>query len=426
MRGSRQMRKTRRHMGLLYALALAASLTGCDSTGGKEGTDIAGADGINGYIYLGSAYQNEGITTGTEQIFWSDWDSPGMRIICQDPTCGHLVYNSKTNPDPVCSAAVRNPGVFTNSIVYNGRRLIFVTSSETKSDVDEMEIGVSSITTFYTDIYECEMDGSNRRRVGSFEGSVDLSDGLIYDHVLYFSSFKKSESVKTEEYTDEYGIEGYITENADTHQLCTLDLSTMEFTGFSEREGSNFTDITKLGNHVYSMNDGGSETSVLYRLDTEDNTCEEVYKSDAPFWLAGGIDQTLLFFTQDMEEDCFYFYLYDENTGETKDLVKSPVSDACVVGDCFAVKTEYIRSGEEEDGRDYKVEYSFYNKDGELLQKAYYQRNVTLMFTVGDHLLFNLMGTDEGVGEKKDGVYVADKDELLELEEKGTYIFRGF
>lgn len=405
-------------IGLLCILMMAVAGTGCGNI--KKSEDRPSANEIEGYINLGTVYQEEGISTGEKLLYWTGWDDPGLEIICQDPTCQHSPYDSRTNPDPTCSASVKNVSILaTESMVYENSRLIFVISSD--NTYDEME-GNTLQTEYHTDIYKCAMDGSDRKKAASFDGIFDWSSGVICNDVLYFSSTRKITYTSEDEYIGEEGIPVHVTNDTYTHQLCALNLSEMKVISYTEIEGDVFFGFSVTDDYVYCINTTDDVTA-LYRIDRQTNVCDEVYRSSGHFWLNGGTGHQLMISTQNVDEGFFCYYLYDEQTQETKELLKAPSGNACVVGDRFAVMTESLHETRKDDEKDYAVAYSFYNSNGELEQEIYFKENIQFMFSVGDHLIYRLTpGEDDS---KKSGIYEVDMKNINKLEEQGTYIFSG-
>lgn len=412
-----RIKTNKKVVGLLCVLMVSVFGTGCGST--EKSEDYSSVNEIEGYVNLGTVYQEEGISTGEKLLYWTDWDDLELKIICQDPTCQHLPHNYKTNPDPTCSASVKDYVVSsTETMVYGNNRLIFEPSFETSYDE---ESGYSSQCEYHTDIYKCAMDGSDRKKVASFDGIVDLNAGVICNDVLYFSSTKKITYTYGGDYIDEDGISGVFSSSAYTHQLCSLNLSEMNVTTYIV-EGDFYTGFSVTDDYVYCTNTADDVTA-LYRINRQTDECDEVYRSDGYFYLNGGIGHQLMISTQNADDGCFDYYLYDEQTQETKELLKGPSGNACVVGDRFAVMTESLKQTKNDDEKDYAVTYSFYNSDGELDQEIHFKDQVQLMFSIGDHLIYNLTPSEDF--SKKSGIYEADLKNIDQAIEQGTYIFSG-
>lgn len=401
----------------------AGDETASGNAQGTEGEAISAVgNDIQGYLYMGTMYQEEGITTGSELIYWMEWDGSSPEIICQDPTCAHIPYNSKYNPDPTCSAAVINSAVLNvGSMVYGDNRLIFEYSTDTTAYNEE---GSPKTVEYRTDIYICAMDGSNRKKAASIDGSINFSSGIICDDILYFSNFRKQTQIAEEEFVDEDGIPGTAYSTVRTYQLCGLNLSDLTCSIYAEVEGDMFFDFSVTEDYVYCVNDSNEEY-VLYRVDRHTGVCEEVYRSAEIFYLNGAAEHYLLFSTWDVKEGYFFFYLYDEQTGEVQELLKSTSNDSCAVGDGFAIMTERVKDTRDDDTKDYDVAYALYSADGTLGEELYFKDNIQFWFLLGKRLIYHITPVEDSESEdskRKMGFYAVDLEDIGQLEEQGRYI----
>ena len=80
----------------------------------------------DGYIYFGKTYQGTGISYPKDGLIYSYPITGGSaKIICTDPSCLHRPFDTVSNPDPSCSAAVRGEFSDFNTLTtvnYKGRR----------------------------------------------------------------------------------------------------------------------------------------------------------------------------------------------------------------------------------------------------------------------------------------------------------------
>jgi hypothetical protein len=224
----------------------------------------------NGRIFWDNVYQESGITLKQDgRIYEASWDNPSAEIICTDPSCIHRAYNETTNPDPTCGAAVSGNYSSTfalNSFLYKGQRVVLYSYTER---VEELEIN------YYTEVYVCDLDGENRKKVADLDGVIYSFDGLIQDGYLYCTIQKKVTQYPSEEVRDGQTLS--VLRNQVDAYLCSINLDTWEEITL-EPKVQNGTDMPYwmcfyyTDGGVYCV--GGDEN--LYRIDTETQTGESL------------------------------------------------------------------------------------------------------------------------------------------------------
>jgi aspartate 1-decarboxylase len=309
------------------------------------------------------------------------------------------------------------------SIIDGDKRLLFVDSSDNTYDDDGTEH-----TAYHTKVFECDMDGSNRKSLATFDGQwTDYKSSVIYENKLYFSNVKGyTSTIAGYQADDEYGIPGTVVDSFNTNQLCSLDLDTWELKVYAEEDGNNgFQNLVFTDDALYFVFMTTDYEYILYRLDLEQDTCEELYRSDTTsFVLNGAIGHQLLIAVYNNETKRYDHYLYNEETGQKTMLAEGACAEACVVGNRFAIMTEDVRDTRNREDIDYVETYVFFDADGNELETVHYDQNFFFLFTLDDHVLYDFTtGEDD---EQKSGVYEVKLSELQNIREKGRYVYSGW
>lgn len=375
-------------------------------------------------VYYNVVYQLEGITASNGVIHSASWEDLTFEIICTDPTCTHERYGSLTNPTPTCSAVTTQNVTFNiESILYGGKRLLFVRTSEA---IEYDEYGAVSKQCHKTDVYECDLDGKNRKKLTSFDGSwTGSTAGIICNNKLYFNNARNITYEVVDTYVDQNGNIGYEYIQYETCEFCSLDLETMEFVSYATKEKTNgwFGYFVITDNYLYCAIMDNDET-ILYRLDLKTNICEEVYRDSNMFLPEEAIGSNLLI-AYNIGEDKWNIYLYNEETKTTKKILTDMGSHyCCILENQFAIMTETVSETEKDDEKDYVVEYSFFDESGNLTKKVHYNENIQFLFTLGEHLIYSI-----GPNEKSDkevGIYEISIEDIEEIEDNGRYIVGGY
>lgn len=381
-------------------LSAAVLLSGCASQGNisevlqneqsESGTDIQAQDAQraenedgqsasdNGYIHYGNVYQESGITLGDELLYAADWENTTAEIICTDPACLHEPYDESSNRNPECSAAVTgnwNVDIFLHSFLYEGRRIILSCSGEEGDTEGEIN--------YITDIYSCEPDGTDRRKVASIDGAISSFAGLVYDGYLYGTVSKKYIQTEVGQKMED-GTVVHVMETSSEDVLCSLNLDTWELTEFETKAGdkpfSYWPAIFYMDDSVYCA----ASDEDVYRIDVRTQTGEclpDVYRNTE-----AGADGRLLY--PRSTGDAYQIMAYDVDTGEEECFVASQYESYPSI---FAMGDLILTECGSETEEGWSVLCTIYDPEGNVRGEFTYDQSLFPIYPVGEHIVFPIL-----------------------------------
>ena len=408
---------------LLLGLFLAGA--GCGDSRQAENAKHASQGGETehppktGALHDSYFYEGDGIVISSgERFMYSDWGPVEFDYICMDPTCSHLSAG--------CSArAVSNEGEMLNdfSLLYEDRLIILHAYREVDAETWSNEDSGTEITeyhdVYYTEVYEADPDGSNRRKKTTFPGAISNTiisyTAVLVDGKLYFGG--PTEDWSRWEY-ENYG-ENMTSSFGFSDAIYCLDLNdyTLEtFAVTKEKEGmGDMYQLYEYDGMIYAIESSFQEDrAVWYRIDPAAGGCEEILRFDSDVArFCGAIGDTV-------------YYYYDANSSEklyARDIAAGAEEQEImrVAGENMDVMA-FILDGQilfrterslEEGSR--MTEYAVLDRDGNLLDTIRYNDYIVFLDVVGDKLIYFRMGSDWEH-------WWADKADLEDLVEKGTQV----
>ncbi|MDE6639021.1 MAG: hypothetical protein K2K63_00660 [Acetatifactor sp.] len=404
-------------MTLLFILFLAG--TGCGDgrqveeptyTSQKGGTETVSKTGLLSFGYF---YGEEGIVLSSRKRFlFSNWEPLEFDYICVDPTCSHMTGN--------CSArTISGAGDAQNDfgLLYQGRLIILHAYSQFVSNESSETVWDYS-TVYQTDVYEANPDGSNRRKMVTFQGAIDSPiipyAAVLADGKLYFGG-----AIEVRNRTG-YDIQGGGLTNGSwiSDAVYCLDLNdyTLETFAVTEDRGGlgNQYQFYEYDSMIYGIISNFQEDSaVWYRIDPAVGGCEEILCFDSNVArFCGAIGDTV--------------YYYYENSGKTlyaKDIAAGAKEREImtITGEDMFVNT-FILDGQIlfmtdccTEGEERMTEYAVLDRNGEYIDTIRYDDHVSFLDAVGEKLIYFRMYSD------CDEWWV-DKETLIDLTEKGVPI----
>ena len=418
----------------LGALLLILSLSGagCGSGAGEKSPEQVpqpGSTGVvvrTGVLHDGYFYEEDGIVVSSgERFLYSDWEPVDFDYLCMDPSCSHLGAG--------CSAhAVSNEGKVTNdfSFLYRDRLIILHTYCEVDSEtVTGEDAGTEMMITevresYYTDVYEADLDGSNRRKKADFQGGISNTvtaySAVLADGKLYFGG--PAERNSRWKYTD--GGANMTSSFWLSDAIYCLDLEnyTMEtFAVTQDKEGQgDMYQLYEYDGMIYAVVSSFlDDRAVWYRIDPAAGTCEEFLRFDANVArFCGAIGDTVYYFYEDSPKTLYARDIAEEAaereimtvTGEDMHVI------AFVLDGQLLIQTDRVYEGENR-----MTEYALLDRDGNLLNTIRYDDYIVFLDAFGDKLIYFRMGSS---GWEH---WWADKEALTELVEAGTKLgpFQG-
>lgn len=406
-------------------LILVFALAGCGNrrqTGEPGKTPQAGEaenDSQTGKLIYGYFFEKEGIALSAgERFMYSDWDTLEFDYICMDPTCNHLTGS--------CSArALSGEGELGKDfcVVYQNRLVILHAYYELETEYRDSETDITN-WNYYTDVYEADLDGGNRRRKATIPGSIDIPWGpyaaVLEGEKLFFGgTLKEKESV-------EYGSDGLpeTVERWNTQVIYCLDLNEYTFETLAvteEREGLNEyqCDLYEYDGMIYAtVSNFNGDCAIWYRIDPAGKECAEFLRFDSNVARFSGV----------IGDTVYYYY---DNSGKTlyaRDIAAGAEEREImsVSGDDMSMSVDVVdgkilfRTDYDFEGEERMAEYAVLDRDGNLLDTIRYDDYILPGIVVGDKMIYYKM-IDYGNYPDFE-LWWADKEDLVNLIENGVRI----
>ena len=383
-----------------------------------ERADTASKEGIMSHGYF---FEEDGIVVSSrERFLYSDWEPVEFDYICMDPTCTHRTEK--------CSARTiqdENGMLKDFSLVYQDRLIIL--HAYLQLTVNELSETVQEWNHVYqTDVYEADPDGSNRRKVAAFSGSLGSLTmsyaAVLVDGKLYFGGPSKErirmlydaqgQYLTYEEWIDDgiycldlndYTLETFaVTENKEVKEEEGYQYQLYEYDGMVYGTISNFQ--------------GGD--AVWYRIDPEAGICEEILRFDSnAAWFGGAIGDKVYYFYEDNGET---LYVRDLAAGaEEREVVtitaEGMIAMPFVLDGQLLLITDFLLEGE-----NHMAEYTVLDPEGKELDRIRYDEYINFLDVVGDRLIYFKPDSDSNWE-----TWWVDKEDLADLSEKGVRIGPG-
>ncbi len=333
----------------------------------------------DGIFYNGITIQMSGVSTNTGKIYYSQLINPDFQVICDNPTCKHI--------NKECSAYL-NENVGDCSFLYKGKRIIFLTDSNSE--------------TPYTEVYEADEDGNNRVLKTTFNGFIN--DGLTTDVInngkLYFTCFVKSHIVSTKD--------GVVTTK------CDLELGMFDFEEYEYYDMKDFDEMpSNCGFDIFKSYDGKiycryfdekKEATFLYLMNETDKSCIEKAKLEDEVGMIGVVDDNLIYikYTDYLDTN---IYIYNM---ETKENISNRQRETFDSQDFMIENHIGEKTAHEQDDGTYTMTIKIYNLEGELLEEHNSSISVMIIRQIGN-ILLNI--NNEGYIS---WVYVDDLDKVAD------------
>lgn len=370
----------------LLSVMLIVSIVciGCEKEKEPDKTYSGNLEGVIDYNYY---YNEEGIhITNCDRIMYSDWENIEFDYVCTDPICMHT-------EDTCTSYAIddeeRREDRTTFTVEYDGKLVIFEKYSVSESEeIDEKTTKYNS--KYYTDVYEAESDGSDRKLKVTIEGitesNVMFNCVIVHNGKVWFGGVKESETI-SELIKGDMG-EGYFDEKTiHSDAVYSVDLSnySVDEYVFEENKECSFDTVSFMTdkNNVYAVKQCFEENKIsVYKIDSDNNVELLFIENEKDMFTIGLLGDRLYYATT---ENLFYRNLSDVNerhifkVDEAENMLNS-----YIVGDLLAVLTAC-----EWDGDIIKnCEYTFFDANGNEINKYSYDEYFAFFQVMGDRLIF--------------------------------------
>ena len=397
-----------RRIALTALAMMMAMLTGCgktaDSTGDKQRNEdyrYSAGFGMQKVTYQpqGVSFQKYGL------IYYSEWEDDAMDVICDDPACEHNTS--------ACGAKVSNFGI---SLVHNNRRIIIDPEDaecEIINDTDRIIYGKMALM-------EADMNGSNRKKVLTFDMNLPIVSGIVYDDRLYVAGIQSTyehqvyNGLVYDESIGDY-VPQYTCEQTYSEAVLCIDLNTYEVTEVFRAD-----DVVHAHNFMFCADEKaayvymcsllsfdeesfeGEYCFALYQIDGENLTKVTEQTTKNINWYICGMDDGRLLFIYNHSQGKELGELdgmFCVNNGQIEKLEGKSICSSLLDGRTYAVKTEDDR---------YIVE--FYELEADtLIETIEYPQQLSYIGLYWGKLVYWLPGSGSGK------YYFADIKDLKKL-----------
>ena len=407
------MGKRIRFVTLFLILCLAG--TGCGD--GRQAEDPAQAETAlkAGALSYGYFFEEDGIVVSSlERFMYSDWDPVEFDYICMDPTCSHLADSCSAH---TLSGELEIKRDF--SLLYQDKLIILhaywqLTINELSEAAEEW------ITVYQTDVYEADLDGSNRRKKATFSGSI-YDPGMTYaailaDGKLYFGGpTKERERIELGDQGEWLAFENWVSDAIYCLDLNDYTLETFAVTENKEGTAAAYMhQFYEYDDMIYGIiSNFQGDSAVWYRIDPEAGVCEEIMCFDSNVArFHGAIGNTVYYWYENSWQTLYARDLAAET--EEREIISATGEDMIVIpfvldGQLLCM-TEYRYEGE-----DRMAEYMVLDPEGNILDRIRYDDYITFLDVVGDKIMYFR-------GYPGWEVWWAEKEDLKDLLDKGVRI----
>jgi hypothetical protein len=372
---------------------------------------------------FGYLFEEDGIylTSSENRMMSTTWDDVDFEYICADLTCDHKGEG--------CSAKLvdHGDGIISSGfgVKYQDKLIIFDSYAELKSSdsVETDEDFYASDFRYKTDVYEANLDGTNRVKKLEFDGSIEatyVSNAVaLIDNKIFFGGPLRD---YTETPINEDGTTGEPTIEYDG-AVYEVDLD-----NYTCKTYATFTDdpdpswlysMSIYDGNIYASEYNSVENKTRwYQInpETEKDLLLKEFSTGYPL-LEGVIDDTIYY--QDDEKN-LTIYTSPINDSEKENVFLTfegtATEDAADIFNVFTLDDMILvqTSGSADEGNDYS-EYTWYDTDGNAKKTVKYDKYITYADVVGDRIIY--MTPYEEQEE-----WWCNKEDFENLEEKSTYI----
>lgn len=406
---------------LLLVLSLAG--TGCGDgqqaknpaqTPSREGTETASKAGSLSFGYF---FEEDGIVVSSRDHFlYSDWEPVECDYICMDPTCSHLNESCSARTIQDESSILRD-----FSVVYQDRLIILHAYS--RLEINDLSETVQDWNRVYqTDVYEANSDGSNRRKIATFSGSIDSPTmthaAILADGKLYFGGPSE------EKFRMELNVLGlWMTlESWVSDAVYCLDLNDYTLETFAVTEDKEIKDgedayqyqLYEYDGMIYGIiSNFQGDSAVWYRIDPEAGVCEEILRFDNNVAMFGAAIGNTVYYMYENSWETLYARDLAAGAAEREIITVTGENMSAlpfVVDGQILCMTDYCLEGE-----DRMAEYTVLDPEGKALDRIRYDDYIIFMDVVGDKIIYFR-------GYPDWEVWWADKEDHKDLSDKGVRI----
>lgn len=380
--------------------------------GGNEA--VREEENTSGILQMGCFYEDHVIAlSAPERFMYSEWEPAGFEYICTDPTCSH-------STEPCSARRFREKSLTGESfcVVYHDRLIIVDSYAEHVDHGSHVADGVTNLDVsyvWYTDVYEADLDGANRKCKLSFAGSIGSATltfaAVLEEGVLYFGGPIESRVIM--EYDEAGVVSRYEIVHSDA--FYAVDLADYSMRSFAETEGrdsmSYSYNVDIFDGYVYARADDMMQgCGTWYRIKMETGEWEEIASFDSKVpWFYGAIGDTVYYGYNEP-----VLYALDVGTKEKREFLRVEKDLAFLVATVFEDQIWALTDYSMEEGN-YMTEYTVLNAEGEAVDFYHYDEYILFYGVVGDRLIYSKKLFPEEM-------WWADWSDIANLAERGVYI----
>ncbi len=374
-----------------------------------EETDTAAKAGV---LSCGYFFEEDGILSMEKEHFlYSDWEPVEFDYICMDSTCSHR--------NESCSAGVirdEESALKDFSLLYQDRLIILHACSQFVDNDTSKEVWDYSLV-YQTDVYEADPDGSNRRKMATFPGSIGSPTvshaAVLMGGKLYFGGPTEVRDVIDQDIQGEQAIK-ILTSDA-VYCLDLNDYTVETFAVAENKEGGYQYQFYEYDGMIYATISDCRNSAVWYRMNPGTGVCEEILHFDTDVAMfEGAIGDTVYYWYLDSGKT---FYARDIAVGAEEREIMEVTGENMIVVPLVLDGQVLCMTDSRFGGEDPMAEYTVLDCDGNVLDTIRYDDYITFLDVVGDKIIYFKLNSDS-----EWEIWWADRKDLSDLSKKGVRI----
>lgn len=395
---------------LCIAILMCYLLVSCSEKKVEERNVTTDFEGVINYSY----YFNEAgmLICNKDRLMYSDWQDVEFNYVCTNPICEHTADDCTAI---TLSEAERENGKDTFVIEYGGKLIIFEKSVSYETELVDTD-KIRSTEKYYTNVYEAELDGSNRKHKLSMEGATlsDLmtSGVIVVGGQAWLGGPKECVTVTTYT-TDSLGNEDVDTTYEYKDAVYCVDLveyTVNEYATIEDNTSINHSiQFSVYDNHLYYIKKASSANKTFIgHIDLLTRTNNQLLEIESDAYQIGALGNCFIY---ENESKIEYIDLTKPKETKVLDIPNTELGViADVVGDKLAVLTSYTKINDA-----YEIEYTFYDEEFNEVEKHTYNDYFIFWENIGDRIIYVKPFA-------KQQMWYKETDDLDDLLEGATYI----
>lgn len=400
---------------LCVLMLLCCIMTSCADKKEERPKMSTELEGMLAYSYYFS--DSEMLISNQDRIMYSDWENISFDYICTEPVCDHT---KETCTAFAIGNEERREDNSSFVIEYNERLFIFekyaISEDETIADNK-----IKTTTKYYTDIFEAELDGSNRKHKLTVEGitqsDIMTAGVIVAGGQVWFGGPKVCVTI-SEYITDDFGNQRIDSETEYTNAIYSVDLYDYSSVEYAEKDKEDIEMTVQFvfdGVYIYAVSKNYMLNKMyVYRIDQNIEQCQLLFEELGSHFVIGVLGDYIL-----CHDDTQLYYRKLSDIQQKYEF-KTPETEVGIVAAVIDGKLALLTSYVEKSGY-YETEYTFYNENLKEIEKLTYDDYFIFWTTIGDKIIYVKPFAEQQMWWK-------ETEDLANLLQKATYIgsFTGF